>query len=289
MIALAGCTGTVGRRLVPRLLSAKQRVRLLARDADGARRLFGDSIDVAVVDYDRPESLTPAMIGADRLFLLTGRVHVSGGQLLQEANLTSAAKRAGISRVVKLSVMDAAGNSPINYSRWHWLSERLLEESGLAWTVLRPSAFMQNFTELLHGDTFATCADGGRVAMIDAGDIAEAAAVVLSASGHEGATYTLTGPAAISYDEAAEILSRTLQRPVRHKRLPPADLFATLRGAGLPDWLANDLVAQFELFASGAGSQVSRDLLSLIGREGRSFAEFAKTEFFRASSEAPSQ
>lgn len=151
--------------------------------------------------------------------------------------------------------------------------------SGLAFTILRAAAFMQNFHETIADGTFYSAAEDGRVAMVDAGDIAAVAAVALTQEGHEGRTYTLTGPEAVSYDEAAMALSEASGHDISHVRVSPEGLVAGMTSAGLPEWLARDLAAFHGLFAAGQGGDVSGDVAAVIGRDARPLAAFAREEF----------
>ncbi|MGH2713717.1 MAG: SDR family oxidoreductase, partial [Thermoleophilaceae bacterium] len=273
MILVTGGTGTVGSRLVELLLDSGERVRVLSRNAGAARSKLGDRAEVAQGDFGDPESVGAALRGADRVFLLTPSAPEPNQQLQHERTVIAAAKQAGVRHVVKQSVLGADERSPMRYARWHREAEKELEASGLAYTILRPAAFMQGFFESVTDDRIYTCAEDGRVAMVDARDIAAVAKAALCGSDHEGRTYTLTGPEAVSYDEAAATLSAATGRTIRHVRVPPAGVIERISAAGLPQWLAEDLAAQFGVFAADRGAIVSDDVATVSGREPRSLDE----------------
>jgi uncharacterized protein YbjT (DUF2867 family) len=118
-----------------------------------------------------------------------------------------AALRAGARRVVKRSVLAADERSPVQLARWHRRAETELASSGLGYTILRPPFFMQNLFAMVSNGAIHTAAEDGTVAMIDARDVAAAAAAALTEDGHADKTYTITGPEAVTFDEAAYQLS----------------------------------------------------------------------------------
>lgn len=283
MILVTGGTGTVGSRLVELLLERSERVRVFSRDAEQARGRFDGRAEVAQGDFGDLDSIKTALTGVDRVFLLT-----ASAQREHEHNVIEAARAAGVRRLVKLSVLGADERAPMRYARVHRTAEKEVEASGLGYTILRPAAFMQGFLESATGGSIYTCAEDGRVAMVDVSDIAAVAAAALTEDGHEGKTYTLTGPEALSYDEMAATLSEATGRQITHIRVPPEALIQGMTGAGVPDWLAEDLAAQFAVFAAGQGGEVSGDVAAVIGRRARSLDAFAREEFAVISTEATS-
>jgi len=280
MILITGGTGTVGSHVVELLLDRGEAVRVLARDPHAARSKLGQRAEIAQGDFGDPDSLLAALRGADRLFLLTSRTTEPGTQLEHERALIAAATESGVRHVVKLSVLGADERSPISYARMHRDAERELEASGLARTILRAEAFMQNFFETVVEGAVHTCAQDGRVAMVDTRDIAAVAATILAApERHEGKTYALTGPAGITFDEAARALSAATGRAIRHVRVPPEGFIEAMTSAGQPRWFSEDLAAQYGVFAAGRGEPPSGDVAAVTGREPRSLADFAREAF----------
>jgi uncharacterized protein YbjT (DUF2867 family) len=115
----------------------------------------------------------------------------------------------------------------------------------------------------------------GRVGFIDTRDIAAVAAELLTSPGHQGASYTLTGPEALSAAEVAERLSAAIGRPVRYVNLPPEAFGQALAGAGLPGWLVDGVVEGNKLLAAGHGATVTDEVAKVTGRSPRTFAQFA--------------
>src|SRR5215217_3104110 len=229
MILVIGATGTIGSEVVGQLLAADERPRAFVRDPGKARRLLGERVEQGVGDLDRPETIEAALAGVDRLFLLTTQ---SDRQPDWERSVIGAAAGAGVAHLVKLTVFRADERSPLRFARQHRQAERALERSGLASTIVRPVFLMQNLLGMVRGGAIPTAAGDGRLAMVDARDVAAVAVAALTSRGCDGKTHTLTGPEAVSFDEVAEILSRQTGMSLRHVRVAPGDVRNALESSG---------------------------------------------------------
>ena len=272
MILVIGATGTVGSEVVRQLVATGERPRALMRDPATARQRLGDQVEHVVGDLDRPETIAAALAGVDRVFLLTTQ---SSRQSEWERAVIGAAARAGVGQLVKLSVFRANEQSPLQVARQHGQAERVLAQSGLAATILRPVFFMQNLLAMIHDGAIATAAGDGRVAMVDARDIAAVAVATLTGGGHAGKTYTLTGPEALSFYQVASILSRQTGRPLRHVRVPPDKVRVALQGRGVAAWYADDMAKLHSMLAVGYEEVVTDDIHRVTGRPPRTLAQFA--------------
>jgi uncharacterized protein YbjT (DUF2867 family) len=261
----------VGREVVRRLTETAARPLALVRPGRG-EQLLEEGVGHVTADLDRPDTIDAALDGVDRLFLLTRQ---TGRQLAQEEAVIAAAARAGIGRVVKLSVFRADEQSPLQVARQHGQAERVLAQSGLAATILRPVFFMQNLLAMVHDGAIATAAGDGRVAMVDARDIAAVAVATLTGGGHAGKTYTLTGPEALSFYQVASVLSRQTGRPLRHVRVPPDKVRVALQGRGVAAWYADDMAKLHSMLAVGYEEVVTDDIHRVTGRPPRTLAQFA--------------
>jgi uncharacterized protein YbjT (DUF2867 family) len=236
MILVTGGTGTSGAAIVRALLDRAERPRVLARDPEKAAALLGDDVEIARGDTNDPASLDAALEGVDRALLLSPSVP----QLAQlEANFVDAAKRAGVERIVKFSVIGADPNHAIRFQRQHAESEQRLKASGIAWTMLRPTFFLQNLLGLRHSIRSGAIhmpTGNGRASHVDVRDIAAVAAAALTEPGHEGKAYDITGPASLSYADIAAILTRVLGHDVKHVDVTPDAARQALLGAGIPQW-----------------------------------------------------
>jgi uncharacterized protein YbjT (DUF2867 family) len=271
MILVTGATGTVGSEVVKRLVAAGERPRAFVRDPAKGRGL-ASQVEQVVGDLDRPETIAAAMTDVDRVFLATTQ---SSRQPEWERGLIEAAARAGVRRVVKLSVFNADERSSLQIARQHRQVERTLEESGLDATILRPVFFMQNLFGMVRGRTIATAAEAGRVAMIDGRDVAAVAAVALVEDGHAGKTYTLTGPDALTFDDAARILSQRTGRMIGHCNIASNGIRAALQAAGVPAWFARDMATLQTMLADGYEEHTSDDVRAVTGRPPSTLDQFA--------------
>ena len=275
MILVTGATGNTGSELVRLLAEAGAPARALVRSPEKADSIERLGLEAALGDFEQPDTLDAAMTGCDHLFLLSPP---SPHQPEQERNAIDAAKRAGVGHVVALSVLGSSPDASVAFGRWHGEIDRHLAESGLPHTLLLPSGFMQNFlasaqTVAEQGVLYGMTGDT-RVSYIDTRDVAAVAARVLTSPGHEGKAYALTGPEALSGDEVAERLSAATGRQVRYVDVPP-DTFRALAGAGLPGWLVDRLVELNMMMAAGHAAGVTDEVATLLGRQPRTFEQFA--------------
>lgn len=268
MIVVTGATGNVGRPLVRALSSMGERVTAVARTAppgdgaDGVRRVRADLTD--------PAGLKPALDGAKALFLLTSRDFSGAGGGL--SGVLDLARDYGIERVVLLSSQGVGtGRHPGDY-------EQAVERSGLPWTVLRPGGFHSNalmWAEAVR-ERRTIAAPFADIALptIDPADIAEVAAVALTASGHEGMTYELTGPEVISPRQQADALAEALGEPVRFVELSRGEARAHMIRA-MPEPVVE---ATLDILGAPTARErrVSPDVERLLGRSARPFVEWAR-------------
>jgi uncharacterized protein YbjT (DUF2867 family) len=187
-----------------------------------------------------------------------------------------AATRGGVGQIVKLSVFRADERSPLQIARQHAQAERALEQSGVAFTIVRPVFFMQNLLAMLRDGAIYTAAADGRVAMVDARDAAAVAVTALTKDGHRGRTYTLTGPEALSFDEVANTLSRETGRSTRHVHVSPDKVRAALEGFGVAAWFADDMAKLHGMLADGYEDLVTNDVRAVTGSPPRDLAQFVR-------------
>jgi len=267
----------VGRPLIDELVSAGLPVRAAHHSADKATRARAAGLDAVMVDYARPETLSPALDGVDAVFLLAAGVQ---GQIEGETNVVRAAKAAGVRRIVKLSVFGAA-EEEFGFARTHRPVEREIEASGLEWTHLRPASYMQNFTNFMaptirSQHAIYTLIPDAVFNHVDTRDVARVAATVLSRDGHEGKAYTLTGPRSFSYREAARAIGVVTGAPVQVVALTESDIRAGMKSHGVPDLYADHLVDLDRWYESGKGDQLTSSILDITGREPTTFESFVE-------------
>jgi uncharacterized protein YbjT (DUF2867 family) len=277
MILVTGATGNAGSQVVRALLERGRDVRAFVRDPDKARRLFGDGAELAVGDFADRSALRAALDGVYDVFL-------SGAddprRVEWETAAIDEAAGAGVRRIVKLSSIVADAGSPVAFWDWHARIEQHLCRSPVSAVVLRCSFFMSN---LLAAAEQVACtgrihapAGSARIAMIDPRDVGAAAAAVLSTGGHDGRTYVLTGPEAITYAQVAAELSAATGREVEYVDVPAADARGALIEAGLPAFVAEQIVAVFARARDGANARATTTVEALTGHPARDFASFAR-------------
>nr|WP_284313673.1 NmrA family NAD(P)-binding protein [Labrys miyagiensis] len=178
-----------------------------------------------------------------------------------------------------MSAIGAAHDAPTINSRLHALSDAELAASGIAYTVLKPHFFDQNFamiapTVASQGMIYFPLADG-RNSFVDTRDISELAAKVLTTSGHEGKTYTVTGPASISMNEVATTIGEVIGKDVKYTALPFEGARRSFEEMRIDEWSINSMKDYMAAFGSGWGDFVSDDFERVMGKAPRSFKQFA--------------
>ena len=290
-ILITGATGTNGKFLVERLAAQGGELQVLTRSRQSAEDFAARGIKSFVGDFALPETLPPALEGVNKLFLLSV---ADPRQVELQGNLIEAAQSAGVRHIVKLSAAGASPNSRTPIKRWHYETEQQIIRSGIPYTFLRPNGFMQNGLNwrrtIREKGLFYLPVGDAVVSQVDARDIAAVAAAVLTSDGHEGQTYEITGPAALSYEEVARHLSSALNKEVRYVRTSYEESCQRMIESGMKEWLA-EAVTQTYRFLSEGGAAHSTDVVArLTGNQAIPYSQFAKdyAGSFRASSAASS-
>jgi uncharacterized protein YbjT (DUF2867 family) len=273
MILVTGATGTIGSHVFRRLTAAGERPRAFVRDPEAARARLGARLDYAVGDLERPETVEAGLAGVDSVFLLTRQ---SNRQPEQERNVIAAAVRSGVRRIVKLSVFRPADRSPLQIARQHSEMERAVEQSELTHTFVRPVFLMQNLLGMVRDGAIHTSAEDGRIAMVDARDVAAVAVNALTSRASEGKTYTLTGPQPLTFDEVAEILSEETGERIRHLRVAPDEVRNAIERSGMEAWFAEDMAKLHGMLADGYEDLITDDVRTVTGTSPSTLAEFAR-------------
>ena len=278
MILITGATGTVGSEVVRAVRERGERVRAFVRDPEKAREMLGDGVELAIGDFADARSVRAALDGADEVFLSCAD---DPRRVEWETSAIAAAAAAGVRRIVKLSAATAEPGSPVAFWDWHGQVEQHLRASGIASVILRPSWYMSNLlasAEQVAGERrLYAPAGGARIAMIDPRDVGAAAAAVLStAAGHDGRTYVLTGPEAITFAQVAAELSAATACGIEFVDVPDEDARQGMIQRGVPDFVAEQVVKAFAMLRQGAAEQVTATVESLTGSPARDFAAFAR-------------
>ena len=299
VILVIGATGTVGSEVVKQLVSSSsssdQNIIIRAavhsqNKADKFKHYNNKTVEIVNMDYNNPGTIANALNHVDKLFLLTlpgpNMTHVYSN-LVKEIR-----KSSGINHIVMLSSMAAeeeTGAIGTTIGRLHRDEEKLIEESGTPYTFLRPGAFMQNFVNYL-GQTIRTQnafylpAGDGKVSFIDARDIAAVSLQALTGDNrHIGKAYTITGHEAISYGQAAEILSKEVGKRISYVDIPEEDARRGMKESGMDDWFIDAMMEFYSIIRAGHAAQTTTVVEQITGRKPISFTQFARdyAKFFR--------
>jgi len=264
-ILVTGATGKVGKRLAERLHEAGFAHRVASRHPTASE------VGVAF-DWWDPETWPAALRDVSAVYLIAPR----GDAAPVMIDFAREAMAAGARRFVVQSGSPVPPGAPGTGTVHAWLAENVSE-----WAALRPSWFNQNFTEALNGQTiraenaFYTAAGDGRVPFIDAEDIAASAFATLTSAKPLNADAILTGPHAITYDEAAAIISEVLGRTIEHRRVEPAEVARRHMGNGVPEMQAHMLGFADVAISNGAEDRVTDEVERLTGVKPGSFEAFA--------------
>lgn len=262
-----GASGTVGSELSRLLAAQGQTVRRATSRAP-------QSADQVQIDLARGTGIAAALEGVDRAFLLAPPGHTNQHELL--GPVIDAARQRGLRRVVLMSAMGANADDSAPLRR----AELQLERSGLAWNVIRPNWFMQNFhTFWLHGiqtqGRILLPVGRAKGSFIDARDIAAVAASLLTRDDLANRDFDLTGAEALDHDEVAAILSRETGRDIRYQEITPEAMLEGLRQAGLPRDYAEFLVLILGFFKAGYAERTTDAVQAITGHAPRRFADYA--------------
>lgn len=273
-IVVTGATGTVGREVVRLLHAAGHPVRAAATNPSSAKALVGADVATVPFAFDRPDTHAEALRGARALFLMRPPRMADAEAFVPTIE---AARRAGVQRIAFLSLQGVERNAVVPHHR----IERRVRESGLAWTFLRPSFFMQNLSgvhrdEIRLRDHVFVPAGKGRTAFIDARDVAAVAAITLTEPGHERQAYELTGSEALGYAEVARILGEELGRTIQYANPSALRFWLAMRRAGHPGGFASVMTALYTVARLGLAAHLTDTTRDLLGRAPISFRQFAR-------------
>lgn len=275
-LLVSGATGMIGGLLVDALVERGVPLVAMVRPGSSVGALAErPGVQIVEGDFDDQQSLETALRGVERAFLVTNSSERTEGQ--QKA-FVEAARAAGVQHLVKLSQLHAASTSPVRFLRYHAAVEAAIEQSGVAYTFVRPNLILQAYLpfapQIAAGILQAPVSDA-RVSVADARDIAAVVATALTEPGHEGRTYDVTGPEALTHVEIAQTFGEAAGHEVRFESVSPDAFLGTLEQAGMPGWQAEGLVEDYAHYQRGEAAGVSPDVERVTGRAARSARDFA--------------
>jgi NAD(P)H dehydrogenase (quinone) len=247
-LIVTGAAGHLGRLATEHLLErvAPEQLVFVTRTPDALRELRARGAEVRYGDFDKPDSLRDAFAGGSRMLLIS--TDAIGRRVRQHRAAINAAEQEGIGHVVFTSIVNPVATNPTRRIAWEpGLTERLLQGSGLACTVLRFGSFAELVlppaaTAVQNGRLITNNGEG-RIVPVSRGDCAEAAAVVLTTDGHIGKTYEITGAEALSTSDLADLFADLSGRSVKVVQLTDTMLTEVLTGIGTPIKMALSLTA----------------------------------------------
>ena len=250
MILVTGATGLSGTAVIREFARQKVPVRALVRSRAKARALESmPTVEIVEGDMQQTETLKAALDGVERVLLIS-----SADQQMLETQCTfvDTAKSAGVHHIVKFSGAESGigfNQRNFRFTRMHEDIEHYLEQSGLAWTHLRPSQFMQVYLReaptIIAQNAFFLPMENARLSPIDVEDIAKIACTLLhNGAEHEGKSYDMTGLEALTMREVAEQISRAIGRTIRYVNVTPAERRQALLAKGISASFADALDEQ---------------------------------------------
>ncbi len=268
MILVTGASGTVGGAVLAEVARSGVPHRAMYRStAEAAKAPSGT--DTVIADFADPASLAAALRGVTSVYLVCSPIP----ELVElESNVIAASEAAGVQRIVLNSAL-GAGDYGKSFPSWHrQVEDRLNAASSLAHCILRPNSFMQNVlayyapTIRAQGAFYAAMGNA-RISYLDVRDIAKVAADALRGGAHDGKTYELNGPEALTCAEIAEKITRQTGVAARYVDIPEEAQRQAMRDQKMPEWLVTALLELQEYYTRGKGGEVDDLLERLLGRK----------------------
>ncbi|MFL0358382.1 NmrA family NAD(P)-binding protein [Curtobacterium flaccumfaciens] len=270
-IAITGATGNIGGAVSAALAADAVPFRMLVRDASRAPELPGT--EVAVATFADVDASRTALQGVEVLLMVSAAE--AQDRLDQHRAFVAAAADAGVQHVVYTSFLGAAPDATFTLGRDHWATEQAIRESGMAFTFLRDSFYLDFVEDLVGEDgVIRGPAGDGAMAAVARADVARVATAVLhDPDAHRDQTYELTGPEAIILAQAAAIVSEVRGRTVSYHPETLDEAYASRARWNPEPWQADAWVSTYTAIAEGALAHVSGDVERITGRPPMSLRE----------------
>ena len=271
-LAVTGSTGWLGRLVAEDLADRGVAQRLLVRDLSRAPRLTR-AVPVESTYAGRLAN-ERALAGVDTLFMVSAAENAD--RMDEHRAFVDAAATAGVRHVVYISFAGAAPDATFTLARDHYATEEYLKASGLSWTFLRDNLYLEFLDHMTSQDGVIRGPAGeGRIAAVSHPDIARSAVpVLLDPDAHAGRTYTLTGPEALTFAEAAAIATEVPGRQVRFHDETVDEAYASRAAYGAPAWQVDAWVSTYTAIRAGELAEVTNDVERLSGRRPMSLREY---------------
>jgi NAD(P)H dehydrogenase (quinone) len=263
LIAVTGATGELGGRIVARLAARGVEQRLVVRDPGRAPHVEGAQVAVAS-DLGASDEMRRALDGVATLLLVPATEAPDRAE--RHLAAVDAAVAAGVRRIVYFSVVRAAPDATFTFARDHWATEERIRASGLAFTLLRMSLYLDFLPQMADAEgVIRGPADDGRLAAVARDDLADVAVAVLLEPGFEGATIDVTGGEPRTLREIAEELSGLAGRPIAFVDQTIEEAYASRAALGAPDWAVDGWVSSYVAIARGELDVVADSVQRIAG------------------------
>ncbi len=216
-----------------------------------------------------------ALAGVGTFFMVSAGE--AADRVRQHIYTVDAAVAAGVERIVYLSFVGAAPEATFTFARDHWWTEEHVRATGVRATFLRDNLYLDMLPALAEADgVIRGPAGDGRVAAVARDDVADVAVAVLLGEGHDGRTYDVTGPGAITLHQVAEELSRATSRSISYQPQTLEEAYASRASYGAPEWEIEGWVTSYAAIATGEMNVVSDTVSELTGHAPMALADFLR-------------
>lgn len=268
-------SGNIGDSAIDSLVSSGEKVRVAVRTIRENPVWQRAGVEQVVFDFAKPDTLKKAFEGID--------TYVSISPLIEDLVETSGmafefAKNAGVKKIVRSSAMGASEKAQIDLGKWHGQAETSLKGLGIAYSIIQPASFMQNY--LMYKDSiktegkfYAPLGDG-KASLVDVREVGRAMALLARSQEHNGKTFVATGSESVSCSDIANIFSETFKYPVKFVDIPESAAAESMKKMGMPAWLIKCLSELNQVTKAGYVAGVSPDLKQLLGKS-TTMREFA--------------
>ncbi len=273
-LLITGVTGNVGKEVINRLSEKGLPVKAATRNLAKAESLGFKKTEIVLFDYEKPETFEPAFADVERLFIIPPPLNPKQHDLI--IPLIDVAVQSGVKHIVNISTMSVLhiGNLPLG------IAEQYIENSGIAYTFLRPNWFMQNcngymLEDIKENGAINLPAGDAKTSLIDVRDIVEVSIIALTTEKHLNRKYTLTGGEALDNYEMADILSDVTGKKIQYYPMADEDMYLSLKSFGMTDKNVEMYMDLYRSIRKGDTASVSPDVANVLGREPITFEQYA--------------
>jgi NAD(P)H dehydrogenase (quinone) len=274
LIAVTGASGVVGARVARRLAESGAAQRLVVRDPARAPDLPGVDVRRASA-YGAGGEMRAALAGVATLSLVPAEE--SADRVAQHRTAVDAAVAAGVRRIVYLSFLGAAPDATFTLVRDHWATEEHIRAAGVPFTFARMSLYMDFVPRMAGTDGVIRGPAGeGRAGVVSRADVADTVAALLTGEGHDGRTYDVTGPEALTFGEMAATLSERSGKRIAYEDQTLAEARASRAAYGAPEWQVDAWISTYTAVAAGELAAVTDTVARLAGHAPQSLADYVR-------------